>query len=202
MLRPPAEVIGSKQHNYSSSLTYDNRAASWINLVLHTERATRGKARAFVRYHDLLADWTVPVHRIGDSLDLAAVRSATSKQMRDVHELIDPSLYRMRSDELDFPIKGRLKELMDGTADMAEHLAAGRDDDEVHATSDELREAYLDLYTQAEGIADSTTRARGRRLRRQHARELEQAVAGAPATEPARVEAQAAVRRRLLRRRQ
>lgn len=179
MLRPPAEVIGSKHHHYSSRVSLESRAASWVNLVLHTERATRGKARAFVRYHDLLSDWTVPVHRLGEEFALDAVLSASAKDLRGVYELIDPSLYRVRSADLEVPIRGRLKVLMDGTQELAERLADGKDDAEAHTASDELRADYLDLYEQAEAIADSTTQAVGRKLRKRHARTLEHAVAEA-----------------------
>ncbi|MBB3042196.1 sulfotransferase family protein [Nocardioides soli] len=179
MLRPPAEVIGSKHHHYSSRVSLESRAASWVNLVLHTERATRGKARAFVRYHDLLSDWTVPVHRLGEDFALDAVLSASAKDLRGVYDLIDPSLYRVRSADLEVPIRGRLKVLMDGTQELAERLADGKDDAEAHAASDELRADYLDLYEQAEAIADSTTQAVGRKLRKRHARTIEQAVAEA-----------------------
>jgi hypothetical protein len=183
MLRPPAEVIGSKHHHYSSRVSLESRAASWVNLVLHTERATRDKARAFVRYHDLLSDWTIPVHRLGEDFGLDAVLSASAKDLRGVYDLIDPSLYRVRSGDVDVPIRGPLKSLMDGTQELAERLADGKDDAEAHDLSDQLRTDYLDLYEQSEAIADSTTQAVGRKLRKRHARALEQAMAQAPDVE-------------------
>ena len=62
MLRPPAEVVGSRQTYYQSRLGSAHLAASWLNMLLHTERATRESVadggRVFVRYADLLDDWT------------------------------------------------------------------------------------------------------------------------------------------------
>ncbi len=62
-LRPPAEVIASKQKYYSVRVSESSRAASWVNHMLHTERATRGSRRAFVRYHDLLDGPDLPPGR-------------------------------------------------------------------------------------------------------------------------------------------
>ena len=57
MLRPPAEVVGSKRTYYNNLLQDGHGVAAWVNMLLNTERATRGAARTFVRYHDLLDDW-------------------------------------------------------------------------------------------------------------------------------------------------
>ena len=53
MLRPVTEVVGSKQTYYGrmgagSDQGAVTRTAAWINMMLHTERATRGQQRAFV----------------------------------------------------------------------------------------------------------------------------------------------------------
>src|SRR6478735_3995872 len=58
MLRPVTEVVGSKQNYYGrmgagSDQGAVTRTAAWINMMLHTERATRGQQRAFVHYGDL-----------------------------------------------------------------------------------------------------------------------------------------------------
>ena len=61
MLRPPSEVVGSKQNYYANRLGSAHLAASWLNMMLHTERGTRESVadggRVFVRYGDLLDDW-------------------------------------------------------------------------------------------------------------------------------------------------
>ena len=58
MLRHPAAVIDSKTRWYGGAQGEAGRAAGWINQTLFTERATRESPRAFVRYDDLLEDWT------------------------------------------------------------------------------------------------------------------------------------------------
>ena len=58
MLRHPAAVIDSKQRWYGDWQGDVARTAGWVQQTLFTERATRGAPRAFVRYEDLLDDWT------------------------------------------------------------------------------------------------------------------------------------------------
>ena len=79
MLRHVTEVVGSKKRYYApgqtgSAFSEVQRTAAWVNMMLHTERATRGATRAFVRYDDLLTDWTVPVFRLGQDLGLRRVQ--------------------------------------------------------------------------------------------------------------------------------
>ena len=58
VLRHPAAVVESKQRSYGGWQGDVNRTAGWLNLTLFTERATREGPRVFVRYEDLLDDWT------------------------------------------------------------------------------------------------------------------------------------------------
>ena len=113
MLRPVTEVVGSKQRYYDARFGEVNRTAAWVNMMLHCERATRGFDRAFVRYHDLLDDWTVPVFGLGQRFDLDAVKSAAANDIRKVHAYIDPSLRRVRLtwDDLDVPRRLRAGDL-------------------------------------------------------------------------------------------
>ena len=102
MLRHVTEVVGSKQRYYApgqtgSAFSEVQRTAAWVNMMLHTERATREGARAFVRYDDLLTDWTVPVFRLGQELDLEAVKAASANDIRKVHQFIDPDLKRVQT---------------------------------------------------------------------------------------------------------
>ena len=75
MLRHPAAVIGSKQRWYRG-WQGDVALAGWINQTVYIERATRGAQRSFVRYEDLLEDWTRAIGRAGEQLELA-VRDAS-----------------------------------------------------------------------------------------------------------------------------
>lgn len=160
MLRPVTEVVGSKQKYYASKFGEVNRTAAWVNMMLHTERATRGSARAFVRYHDLLTDWTVPVFGVGQAFDLDAVKAASANDIRAVHAFIDPSLRRVQLTWDDVEVPPRLREIAEESWQHLDRLADdGGDNPDTHAALDELRAAYADLYDEAEAIAQSTALA-------------------------------------------
>ncbi|MGH3355773.1 MAG: sulfotransferase family protein, partial [Nocardioidaceae bacterium] len=95
MLRHPAEVVGSKNRYYRQRFGTVSRTANWLNIALHTEEATRGSPRSFVRYVDLLEDWRAQITRVGKSLDLAVMERASSEQQQRVDEFIDPDLRRV-----------------------------------------------------------------------------------------------------------
>ena len=177
MLRPPAEVVGSKQTYYANKLGSAHLAASWLNMLLHTERGTRetaagtggdGAARVFVRYADLLDDWTRTTMHVGETLQLQSVLHANSEQIRDGHRFVDPSLRRMSQSLEDLGLPPRLHELVGETWQELNKLAdPGGDTPDVHATLDQLRESYTDLYAEAEAISQSSVVATEQRVRRQ-----------------------------------
>ena len=157
MLRPPTEVVGSKQKYYAGKQGEISRTAGWVNVMLGTERATRDAARAFVRYHDMLTDWTVPVFALGESLDLSAVQRASAQDLRKVHSFIDPSLRRVQLTWDDVTVPQRLREIAEETWEALNKQAdPGGDTADVHATLDQLREAYDAFYVEAEAVAMST----------------------------------------------
>ncbi len=182
MLRPPAEVAASREHHYANRLGAAHLTASWLNMHLHAERATRpapvldeetasGTAedrapRVFVRYADLLDDWVVQLQRVGETLGLGSVLGADAERVRDGHRFVDPSLRRMTHglDDLDLP--PRLRELAEESWTALGSLAEpGGDVPALHATLDSLRESYVDLYAEAEAISRSSVVA-ARRARR------------------------------------
>ncbi|MBB6628499.1 sulfotransferase family protein [Nocardioides sp. KIGAM211] len=189
-LRAPAEVIGSKKTYYSSQVSEVARAASWINQMLHTERATRGSRRGFVRYADLLEDWTVPVYRLGATLGLDGVRSANARNIRRVHELIDPDLHRVRTTWDDVDLPAPLRAIAEETWRLMNRLVDDAEESpEVHAALDDAREAYARLYGEAEALVTASIQA----ARRQRPpKKKAGASTPAPAPEPAPVEAPAA----------
>jgi hypothetical protein len=160
MLRPVTEVVGSKQRYYSTRFGEIDRTAAWINMMLHTERATRGSARAFVRYDDLLRDWTIPLFDIGQRFDLYAVKHASANHIRAVHEFIDPGLRRVQLTWDDIDVPARLRDLAEESWQALNKLA-GEDGDrpDAHAALDEVRAAYADYYEEAEAVASSTALA-------------------------------------------
>ncbi|HEY8583024.1 MAG TPA: hypothetical protein VIL49_08745, partial [Capillimicrobium sp.] len=153
MLRHPAAVVDSKQRWYGGWQGDVSRAAGWLNQTLYTERATRGAPRAYVRYDDLLEDWTQAVAGAGEELDLEVVRAAPAAALRRAHELVDRGLNRSRADwgdevRLPAPLRALLDEtwaLMDGARD------AG--------ALDAARARYVALYEEAEAIAQSSVAA-------------------------------------------
>lgn len=152
-LRPAPEVVGGKDRPAA-------RTASWINAMLHTELGTRGSLRGFVRYEDLLRDWTIPVFRIGTEFDLRAVTEASANSMRKVHQFVDPDLRRSQHTWADVPVPARLKEIAEESWRELSKLAdVDGDTPQVRAALDDLREAYLAMYEEAEGLTASTADA-------------------------------------------
>jgi len=160
MLRPVTEVVGSKARYYSQAtqdFSHVQRTAAWVNMMLHTERATRGSTRAFVHYDDLLSDWTVPVFELGQRLDLRAVQEASANSIRAVHQFIDPGLRRVQTTWDDVPVPSRLRELADETWEGLSQIARPDGDTAaVHTRLDQVRAAYTDFYDEAEAVAQSS----------------------------------------------
>jgi hypothetical protein len=178
MLRHVTEVVGSKQRYYApgpsaisrggSAFSEVQRTAAWVNMMLHTERATRGATRAFVRYDDLLTDWTIPVFRLGQALDLHRVQEASANDVRKVHQFIDPDLKRVQTTWDDVEVPGRLREIAEETWRALSKLAEpDGDTPDVHALLDEVRESYVAFYDEAEAVAQSSVLAARREGRQQ-----------------------------------
>ncbi|MEG3614541.1 hypothetical protein [Isoptericola haloaureus] len=173
MLRPPTEVIGSKAKYYGRRGTVDGIAA-WVNMMLHTERATRGSKRVFVRYHDLLDDWTVPVNGLGEIFDIQAVKTATPSSILRVHEFVDPNLRRVQITWDSLSVPRQLQALAQDTWEQLNKLAdPDGDNEKTHAELDVLLDEYTAFYEDSEAIAASTALAslnQGRREGRRGAR--------------------------------
>lgn len=162
MLRPPAEVVGSKRAYYGGRLGDISRLAGWTNVMLATERATRSSQRSFVRFHDLVDDWTSTVVRVGNELDLETVTHAGTPLMTEVHNFVDPQLHRVRATWDDLSVPPSLREIAQASWDELSKLAdPGGDVPEVHRSLDELRLAYGRLYAEAEALASSSVDAAG-----------------------------------------
>jgi len=177
MLRPPAEVVGSKQTYYANKLGSAHLVASWLNMLLHTERATResapedgqsGSGRVFVRYSDLLDDWVKTTMHTAETLQLQHVLHCDSEQIRDGHRFVDPGLRRMQQTLADLELPTRLHDLTAATWEELNKLAdPGGDTPAVHTALDELREAYVDLYEESAAISRSSVVAAEQRTKRQ-----------------------------------
>lgn len=164
MLRPPAEVVTSKRTYYGHRGEVDS-VASWINLMLHTERATRGTTRAFVGYHDLLDDWTVPMARLGEAFGLQAVNHASAAKIHRVHRFVDPNLHRVDVGWEGLRIPGQLRDLADEAWELLNKLREV-DEPAVHTALDDVRQRYVDYYSDAEAVAMSSVLAAKSKLER------------------------------------
>jgi hypothetical protein len=161
MLRHPAAVIASKQRWYGGWQGEAARCAGWVNFTLYTERATRDAPRVFVHYEDLLDDWTKTIGHVGEVLDLSVVREASAQSMREVHDFVDRSLSRSSSDWEAFRIPTPLRTQADEVWTLVSGLAQsdGIADAETIERLEAARAAYVDLYEEAEAIAQSSIAA-------------------------------------------
>jgi hypothetical protein len=158
VLRHPAVVIESKLRSYGGWQSDVNRTAGWLNLMLFTERATRGGTRVFVRYEDLLNDWTRTVGWVGEALDLSVVRDAPAASIVSTHDFVDRGLSRSKANWEDFAIPTTLRKQVDVVWDLVSRLANGEVED-MGAVIQELevvRSAYVALYADSEAIAQSS----------------------------------------------
>ncbi len=160
MLRHPAEILASATKSYGTWQTPASRVAAWINITLETERATRGKRRAFVRYTDLLEDWPREVNRLSDRLDLPTLAGVDRESSPAVEGFVDPTLHRNRLDWDRFDVPARVRDMAESVWLELQPLAdPDGDTPELHARLDAARAAYAELYKEAEDIAQSSVTA-------------------------------------------
>jgi hypothetical protein len=159
-LRHPAEILASARAWYGRWQTDGSRAAAWLNVMLETERATRGRPRVYVRYEDLLTDWLGEVRRIGEQLDLPQLRRLDQERLAGVGEFVDPTLHRSRVgwEELDVP--PAIRDMAEKVWGQLQLLAQPeRDATAAQGALDTARSTFDDLYAQAEAIAQSSVTA-------------------------------------------
>ena len=133
------------------------RVGSWLNVALFTEATTRDGRRTFVPYNDLLDDWRSVVARVAPELDLVAGREVSAEAAAEIDGFVDPDLRRVRTgwDEIECP--DQLRELAEDTwAQLVVLAGSGGFDETAQARLDELRAAYVELYADAEAIAQSS----------------------------------------------
>ncbi len=160
MLRHPAEILTSARKSYGDWQTDASRAASWLNVMLETERATRGASRTYLRYEDLLADWARELARAGAQLDLPALAGIERERFPAVDEFVDPTLHRNRTGWDGLTVPASVRELADAVWEQLQRLTdPAVDEAAVHARLDAARERYVALYGEAEAIAQSSVTA-------------------------------------------
>ena len=155
MLRPPAEVVGSKRTYYNDRLQDAHGVAAWLNMMLGTERATRGAPRTFVRYHDLLGGWEATVGSALGDLGLGLPRLDPGTRA-EIDGFVDPGLRRIQLtwDDLDLP--ERLAALARDAWTALEALAADATDSEATEELDRVGAAYASYYRECEEVSRSS----------------------------------------------
>lgn len=161
MLRHPAEVLLSARRSYGTWQTDASRATAWLNVMLETERVTRGATRVFVRYQDLLADWGREVARVGTALDLPLLAEFDRARFPQVDAFVDPGLHRNRGRWEDLAVPARMRDLTEEVWERLRRLAEpdGAADPEVAAGLDDAHARFAELYAEAEAIAQSSVTA-------------------------------------------
>jgi hypothetical protein len=160
MLRHPSEILASARRSYGDWQSDASRAAAWINVMLETERATRGERRAFVRYEDLLGDWAREVARVGEEADVPPLAGLERGAHPDVDEFVDPSLHRSRIGWDDHQVPERVRDMADEVWDHLQALArADGHKAAAHAALDAIGPRYAELYREAEAIAQPSIHA-------------------------------------------
>ena len=158
MLRHPAQILTSAKKSYGTWQTDASRAAAWINVMLETERATRGTRRAFVPYADLLGDWAAELRRAGALLDVPRLAEVERAAHPDVDAFVDPSLFRNRTGWEGLDVPDHVRRLAEEVWEQLTLLGAAASDDEAarHSALDRARARYDELYAEAEAISHSS----------------------------------------------
>ena len=158
MLRPPAEVVGSKRASYNRCLDDAHGVASWLNLMLGTERATRGCHRAFVRYHDLLDDWSATTTGLADRLGLD-IDVDLARAEGEIDRFVDPGLRRIRLGWSDLDLPASVADQARETWALLDTLASTGADPAVIDRLDLVHAAHAHGYRQAEATVRSSIQA-------------------------------------------
>ena len=160
MLRHPAETLASARKSYGDWQGEASRAAAWLNVSLETEHATRGAKRAFVRYEDLLADWSPQIRRLGTLLALPQLADVTPAAYPSVDEFVDPTLHRNRVQWSDLHVPARVQDMAEDVWQALQPLAAGTEEPPgIAERFDAARTAYQAVYAEAEAIAQNSIHA-------------------------------------------
>jgi hypothetical protein len=160
MLRHPSEVVSSARRSYGTWQNDASRAASWLNVSLHAEYATRGSRRAFVRYADLLEDWSRVMSRCGELLDVPWLVGIKREDHPEVEKFVDPGLRRSPLGWDSVEVPASLQAMCEDTWTKLSALAdPGGDTKAAQKELDASRAAYVDFYAEAEAVAQSSVTA-------------------------------------------
>ena len=157
LLRHPAEAVSSAITWYGDWQSPASRTVSWLNIMLETEYATRGRKRVFVRYDDLLTDWSGQIARTGEALSVPTLRDLPGDVRAEIEEFVDPTLRRQQVTfgELGVPaaVEAMTEKVWTEFLDLA---VAGGDAEPAQQRLDASRADYHAYYAEIEAIAQSS----------------------------------------------
>jgi hypothetical protein len=160
MLRHPLEIVSSARKWYGTWQNDASRGAAWLNIMLHTEQATRAVPRAFIRYENLLEDWSREVSRVAQPLDFHRLAAVERSRYPAVDALVDPGLRRSRQGQDDVSLPPVLQEKIEEVwAQVYELANSGSETESALSSLDEARASYTRFYADVEAIAQSSVTA-------------------------------------------
>ncbi len=160
LLRHPAEAVSSALKWYGDWQTPPSRTVSWVNIMLETEYATRGRNRVFVRYEDLLTDWATQLARTGEALSVPTLRDLDPAVRASIEQFVDPGLRRQQVTFAELGVPAAVESMTEQV--WSEFLALavpGGDAPPALARLDASRAAYHAYYAEIEAIAQSSLHA-------------------------------------------
>ena len=171
MLRHPAQVVRSRDTAYLQGRPDDFRrhrtttnVAAWVNAAFETERVTRGHARAFVPYYDLIGDWRSAMTRAGHQMGVTYDGSLDAPH--PVDDFITAGLNRSAPDWDGLEVHPILVDLAERAWAAMNVLVERPHDEQALSEIEQMRGEYAQLYDLAEGLAFDATQAEVLAVRR------------------------------------
>lgn len=164
MLRHPAQVVRSRDSAYLTGESDETRleretanVAAWMNSIFVTERATRGNARAFVPYYDLIGDWRTTMTRACTQIGVAPGDLAAP---HPVDDFITSSLNRSGDSWDGLHVPDWLRDMAQQTWTAANVLVEQPFDADAQAELERLAGEYAPRYRTAAALATDEVEAR------------------------------------------
>lgn len=202
MIRHPGEVVGSRSTYYAANrpgmsprefATWN--LCGWINQNLTLEAQIRDRARAYVQYAELIADWRPVVTSLIGDLSLGS-DLLTPEAVEEIDAFVEPGLKRHAAEWGDDAPPAALIEVAEGVWGALVALSQRHGHDaEAERELDRWGARYRQLYADSQAIAHdhttATARAAEASVREAWRREVEQVRAARANTPAARARRQA-----------
>jgi hypothetical protein len=183
MLRHPAEVLRSREIAYGTRTANTTRSIGWLTMMLGIERRTRDLPRATVRYDDLLVDWKSALTQADASLQMRLFEQATTEQVADADDLVDPTLRRSTADWAELELPPRTLDLVTRAYDTYGQLVGvpAEQQGDTRTRLDDLRAELTAYYDECFDVARNRTGATVRKEKRKAVRRVREEARAASA---------------------